>query len=57
VVPIAGIVTCMILMFSLAPENWWRLIIWLAIGMIIYFAYSRKHCITARLAREGNTQK
>ena len=56
-VPIAGIVTCMILMFSLAPENWWRLIIWLAIGMAIYFGYSRKHCITARLAREGNTQK
>jgi basic amino acid/polyamine antiporter, APA family len=57
VVPIAGIVTCMILMFSLAPENWWRLIIWLIIGMAIYFGYSRKHCITARLAREGSTAR
>jgi APA family basic amino acid/polyamine antiporter len=57
VVPIAGIVTCMILMFSLAPENWWRLIIWLAIGMLIYFGYSRKHCITARLAAEGSTRR
>ena len=57
VVPIAGIVTCMILMFSLAPENWWRLFIWLAVGMIIYFSYSRKHCITARLAAEGSTRR
>jgi APA family basic amino acid/polyamine antiporter len=56
-VPIAGIVTCLILMFSLAPENWWRLIIWLGIGMGIYFGYSRKHSITARLAREGSTAR
>jgi len=49
-VPIAGIVTCMILMFSLAKENWYRLFIWLAIGFVIYFAYGRKHSVMARLA-------
>jgi APA family basic amino acid/polyamine antiporter len=43
VVPVLGIVTCMILMFSLAPENWIRLFVWLAVGMVIYFAYSRGH--------------
>jgi APA family basic amino acid/polyamine antiporter len=57
VVPILGIITCLILMFSLAPENWWRLIIWLAVGMLIYFGYSRKHCITARLSAEGSTRR
>jgi len=30
-------------MFSLPPENWLRLVIWLAIGLAIYFAYGRKH--------------
>jgi APA family basic amino acid/polyamine antiporter len=49
-VPVAGIVTCMILMFSLAKENWYRLFIWLAIGFVIYFAYGRKHSVMARIA-------
>ena len=50
VVPILGITTCMILMFSLAKENWYRLFVWLAIGFVIYFAYGRKHSVMARLA-------
>jgi APA family basic amino acid/polyamine antiporter len=42
-VPIAGILLCLMLMFSLPAENWWRLAIWLAIGIAIYFLYSRHH--------------
>lgn len=42
-VPIAGIVTCLMLMFSLPEENWLRLFGWLAIGMMIYIFYGRKH--------------
>jgi len=49
--PVLGIITCLILMFSLAPENWWRLFIWLAIGLFVYFGYSRKHTVMARYAR------
>jgi APA family basic amino acid/polyamine antiporter len=49
--PIAGMVTCLILMFSLAAENWYRLIGWLAVGLCIYFAYSRHRSVTARLRR------
>ncbi|NTU53443.1 MAG: amino acid permease [Chlorobiaceae bacterium] len=48
-VPIAGILTCLLLMFSLPAENWWRLIIWLAIGFCIYFFYGRHHSILNRL--------
>ena len=47
-VPVAGILTCLMLMFSLPAENWYRLIIWLALGMIIYFGYSRHHSVMAR---------
>jgi APA family basic amino acid/polyamine antiporter len=48
-VPIAGILTCLLLMFSLPAENWWRLIVWLAIGFAIYFFYGRHHSILNRI--------
>lgn len=44
-VPIAGIVTCSILMLSLPVENWLRLIVWLLIGMVIYLFYGRRHSL------------
>src|SRR4029078_3183826 len=46
-VPILGILTCLLLMFSLPYENWVRLIIWLIIGLLIYFLYGRSHSIMA----------
>lgn len=41
--PILGILTCTMLMFSLPAENWARLVIWLAIGFVIYFTYGVRH--------------
>jgi APA family basic amino acid/polyamine antiporter len=52
-VPILGILSCLLLMFSLPSENWLRLIVWLGIGLLIYFFYGRKHSKLARL-REGS---
>ncbi len=49
-VPTAGVVTCLLLMFSLPEENWLRLFIWLGIGMIIYIFYGRKHSKMRKLA-------
>jgi APA family basic amino acid/polyamine antiporter len=42
VVPILGILTCLVMMVSLPGETWLRLIIWLALGLVIYFTYGRK---------------
>ncbi len=42
-VPILGIATCLLLMFSLPAENWLRLGVWLLIGFAIYFGYGRRH--------------
>jgi APA family basic amino acid/polyamine antiporter len=43
VVPILGIVANGFMMYKLGWVNWARLIIWLAIGMVVYFTYSRHH--------------
>jgi APA family basic amino acid/polyamine antiporter len=42
-VPIMGILVSLGLMASLNGVTWIRLIVWLAIGMVIYFTYSVKH--------------
>jgi APA family basic amino acid/polyamine antiporter len=42
VIPILGIIWNFAMMYSLGPANWVRLIVWLAIGQVIYFAYSRR---------------
>ena len=39
--PFLGILVCLSMMTSLEADTWWRLLIWLAIGLIIYFTYSR----------------
>lgn len=48
-IPIAGIVICILLMFSLPEENWLRLFGWLAFGMLIYFFYGRKHSVLRKM--------
>ncbi|HEX7476821.1 MAG TPA: amino acid permease [Polyangiales bacterium] len=48
VVPILGILSCLVLMFSLPAENWWRLLIWLLIGLAVYFGYGRHHSVMRR---------
>ncbi len=46
-VPIMGVLSCTMLMFSLPVANWWRLFVWLGIGLMIYFGYGRKHSVMA----------
>ena len=52
-VPIMGVLTCLLLMFSLPSENWWRLGVWLAIGFVIYFGYGRKHSVMHKARAEA----
>ncbi|HWB98644.1 MAG TPA: amino acid permease [Bryobacteraceae bacterium] len=42
-VPILGILISLLLMASLPFDTWLRLIIWLILGLAIYFTYGRKH--------------
>ncbi|MDP4204388.1 MAG: amino acid permease [Bacteroidota bacterium] len=40
--PIAGILICLAQMVALPGDTWMRLIIWMSIGLLIYFFYSKK---------------
>jgi APA family basic amino acid/polyamine antiporter len=43
VLPIISALICTYLMLNLSVETWLRFLIWLALGVGIYFAYSRRH--------------
>ncbi|MEP6766941.1 MAG: amino acid permease [Gemmatimonadaceae bacterium] len=47
-IAVLGVVTCSLMIFGLGKENWLRLIIWLIIGLCIYFGYSRKRSVLER---------
>ena len=50
-IPIASIASCLVLMASLPVETWIRFFVWLAIGLVVYFAYSRHHSEFGRKPR------
>ena len=47
--PLLGIAFNLFLMYGLGLSNWIRLFGWMAIGLVIYFTYSRKHSVTHSL--------
>jgi hypothetical protein len=42
-IPVLGVVSCLYLMAQESYTNWWRFLIWLLLGLIIYFTYSYKN--------------
>jgi APA family basic amino acid/polyamine antiporter len=51
VVPVLGIASCLLLMFSLPAANWLRLFAWLILGLVIYFSYGRHHSLLGKELR------
>lgn len=43
VVPILAVVACLWLMVNLSVETWIRFLVWMALGVVIYFVYSRRN--------------
>ena len=54
-VPILGIIFCTGLMLGLPKDTWIRLIVWMVLGFIIYFGYSRSHSKLGRSDIAGTT--
>ncbi len=42
-IPILGVISNGYMMYKLGIWNWIRLVVWLAIGLVVYFTYSVKH--------------
>jgi basic amino acid/polyamine antiporter, APA family len=50
-VPILAVASCVFLMVHLQAMTWIAFVVWLAIGLVVYFSYSRHH---AKLAHDPN---
>jgi APA family basic amino acid/polyamine antiporter len=53
VVPILGALVCGFMVYGLGRMNWARLIVWMLIGFVIYFSYSRRNSKLGQAARGG----
>lgn len=43
IIPLASVLLCFYLMLNLSVETWIRFAVWLVLGVLVYFTYSRKH--------------
>ncbi|RXF73348.1 amino acid permease [Hansschlegelia zhihuaiae] len=50
VIPILGILMCLTLMAGLPFDTWARLVVWMAVGVVIYFFYGRKRSLAQQEA-------
>jgi basic amino acid/polyamine antiporter, APA family len=55
--PIAAIVACLWLMLNLTALTWIRFLVWMAIGMAVYFLYSRRHSALAQRAAAADSAR
>lgn len=53
VLPILSALLCLYLMTNLSVATWYRFLIWLAIGMVVYFVWGRRHAKVANFDGTG----
>jgi APA family basic amino acid/polyamine antiporter len=53
VIPVLGVVSCSYLMISLTVMTWVRFLVWLDLGMVIYWFYGRTHSQLANHAENA----
>ena len=53
-IPILAVIACVFLMLNLGTLTWWRFLVWMALGFVVYFLYGYRR---SRLARgEGQAR-
>ncbi|MFT7836698.1 amino acid permease [Saccharothrix sp. BKS2] len=52
-VPVLAILACLWLMLNLTALTWARFLVWMALGVVVYFAYSRRHSVLGRRGAGG----
>jgi APA family basic amino acid/polyamine antiporter len=56
-VPMLGAVICLAQMVGLPLTTWIRLIVWLAVGLVIYFSYGRRTAAARRIAQDAGSAR
>lgn len=56
-IPILGIVVCLLMMASLPLVSWERLGLWMLLGVVVYFLYSKKHSVLRKEIESGKTEE
>jgi len=49
-IPVLGLLSCFYLMTELSYDSWIRFLVWLIIGLVLYFTYGYKHSVLGRKA-------
>jgi APA family basic amino acid/polyamine antiporter len=52
-VPILGALSCLVQMLALPISTWIRLVVWLALGLLLYFSYGAHHSLVRRSREEA----
>jgi APA family basic amino acid/polyamine antiporter len=55
-IPVLGLLSCFYLMAELEYESWIRFLVWLLIGLVIYFSYGYKHSLIGK-AENGTLER
>lgn len=53
VTPIVSALSCLMLIFGLEISNWLRLVVWLALGLVVYFGYGYRNSVLRAKVREA----
>jgi len=48
-VPILGVIVNLALMASLSGITWMSFVTWMAVGLVVYFSYSKRHSVAQML--------
>jgi APA family basic amino acid/polyamine antiporter len=56
VTPVLGILLCSMLIYNLSSITHWRFLIWMVIGIIVYFLYGYRHSILSKTDRQTSPE-
>lgn len=56
-IPVLGLLSCLYLMTEMGYTNWLRFLIWLVIGLVIYFSYSYKNSVIGKEESKNAVQR
>ncbi|MFI9508810.1 amino acid permease [Nocardia sp. NPDC052566] len=51
-IPVLAVLSCLWLMLNLSVETWLRFVVWMALGLLVYFAYGQRHSLLRTSASE-----